>query len=180
MSQPQLQAGHWYLVAGDAGHGTIRAYMADGGWSPAHPTPTTVVCEMSREDHPDDVIIGDDITVTEWDHQVIEHFYPVAAAEPLVERAIRALAERICIASGEDWDVEWTIDPHLEPDIFTNRHIRFLAIAIDLFQQVGGDNPQIRPWSDVVQAAGQPEGIFRPRRWPAEPLPGAVQLSRAS
>lgn len=184
VAQPQLQAGHWYLVyAAEEGRGSIRAYMADGCWYPAHPAPTSVVCEMSRTDHPDNVELGEDgedFTVTGWDELVIEHQYPPATAEPLLVRAIRAMAERLCIASGQNWDPAWTWDQDAEPEITANRHVRFLMIACDLAKRAGGDNPAVRDWDDVVSAFGPPEGIFRPRRWPAETMPGAVPLPYAS
>ena len=178
MSQPQLQAGHWYLVSA-GGHGSIRAYMADGGWYPAHPPPEGVTCEMSRTHHPDNVEIGDDIVITGWDRLIIEHRYPPAAAEPLVARAIRAMAERICIAAGKEWDQHWIWDQAAEPGITKNRHVAYLMIACDLVEQAG-ENPQVHKWDEVVAALGPPDGIFRPRRWPAEPIPGALQLPRAS
>jgi hypothetical protein len=183
MVQPQLQAGHWYLVHAEDGHGSIRAYMADGGWHPAHPTPLTVVCEMSRVEHPDNVQLGEDgedFTVTDMDQLVIEHHCPPAASEPLLARAIRAMAERLCIASGQDWDPNWTWDQDTEPEITKNRHVAFLMIACDLTNQAGGDNPAVRDWDDVVAALGPLEGIFRPKRWPAETLPDAVPLPHAS
>ena len=180
VSQPQLQAGHWYLVySQEAGHGSIRAYMADGGWTPAQPPPTGLICEMSRTHHPDNVEVGEDIEVTGWDRLVIEHQYPPAAAEPLVARAIRAMAEGICQATGQEWDQHWSWDQDAEPEITNNRHVRFLMIACDLVKQVG-DNPQVRDWDEVVSTLGPPEGIFRPRRWPAETMPGAVPLPYAS
>lgn len=179
MSLPQLQAGHWYLVGSEDGHGSIRAYMADGGWYPAHPAPTSVICEMSRTQHPDNVELGEDgedFVVTGWDQLVIEHLYPPAAAEPLLARAIRASAERLCIASGQDWDPAWTWDQDNEPEITKNRHVRFLIIACDLVKQAGGENPAVRDFDDVAASLGPLEGIFRPRRWPAETVPGAVPL----
>jgi hypothetical protein len=178
--QPQLQAGHWYLVYAESGGGSIRAYMADGGWYPAHPRPVGVTCEMSRTHHPDNVEIGDDIVVTGWDQIVIDSQYPLAADEPLVARAIRAMAERICVAAGKEWDRHWTWDQDTEPEIMKNRHVQYLMIACDLVKQVG-ENPQIRDWDEVLATHGPPEGIFRPRRWPADAVPGALQLlSRAS
>jgi len=179
MVVPQLQAGHWYLVRSDGDGGSIRAFMADGDWYPAHPAPVAVICEMSRTHHPDNVLLGEDgedFAVTGWDALIIEEYYPPAVGEPLVVRGVRALAERLCIASGQDWDPAWTWDPDTEPEITANRHVAFLIIACDQLKRTNADAVSIREIDDVLAEQGPPEGIFRPRRWPAELIPGAVPL----
>ena len=174
--KPQLQVGHWYLVHNGDGHASIRAYMHDG-WYPLEPHPTDVVCEMSRSDHPDNVSVDEDsIVVSELDKILIEKYCPAAAEEPLVARAVRGTAEMFALANWQDWDQNWTWDPKTDGELFSNHHARYLAIAAGWVADIGGSNPQVRDMDEVLAVKGQPLGWFRPKRWPAEELPGAVQL----
>jgi hypothetical protein len=53
-------------------------------------------------------------------------------------------------------------------------------IAFGIFKDSGGANPAIRDWADVIAAISPPLNIFRPKKWPAEAIPGALQLPYAS
>lgn len=176
--QRQLRAGHWYLVCDESGRGSIRAFMADGGWFPANPEPHTLICEMSRVIHQDNVIIGNDFTLTDWDRFYITDRYPAVAHDPQLVRTIRALAERLSIAAGYEWITNWMGEPDQAPQPdqpIPSRHIDYLRIACDLTQQCGGEHPVIQD-RDATYAGGNSEGIFQPRRWPAEFIPGAIPL----
>ncbi|MCV7316200.1 MULTISPECIES: hypothetical protein [Mycobacteriaceae] len=175
--RPQLQAGHWYLVYSEEENApSIRGYMADGGWHPANPAPTRVICEMSRTHHPDNVDIADDFVVSDHDRAIIDQQFPPAVEDPLIARGVRALAERLCVAAGHPWDPDWQWDEATEPTPMANRHVWFLVIAAAVCRQSSGTAPQVRSWDEVQAKMGDPEGIFRPKRWPAEDIPGAVPL----
>jgi len=132
---------------------------------------------MSRSRHPDDVEIDDDFVVSEVEQIVIEHYCPAASAERLAH-VIRAQAERLCLAAGKDWDRNWygTWDPEAGVG---DRHVAFLTVAAAFARQCLGDTPVIRDWNDLVAEHGPPEGIFRPRRWPSDVIPGALVLENA-
>jgi hypothetical protein len=171
--KPQLQAGHWYLVHEGEEHLSIRAYMHDG-WYPSEPRPLQAICEMSRTQHPDNVELSwDGIEVTDRDRAIIAHYYPLAVDNPLLARGIRGMAEALCQANGKEWDWE-------KPDADPQERINYLIIAAGVAKSVGGEHPTIRDWAGVTAASGPPWGIFRPKKWPAEVILGAVQLANAS
>lgn len=179
--QRQLRAGHWYLVGDATGRGSVRALMADGFWFPTHPEPHTIICEMSRVIHPDNVIIGNDFTLTDWDRFYITDRYPAVAHDAELVRTIRALAERLSIAAGYEWITNWMGEPDQPPQPdqpVQSRHIDYLWLACDLAHQCGGEHPVIRD-RDQTHAGRNSDGIFQPRRWPTEVVPGAIPLPHA-
>lgn len=172
--RPQLQSGHWYFVHDGDGCGSIRSYMHDG-WYPPNPHPVNVICEMSRSPHPDNVDVDDNFVVHELEQIIIAHYCPAAANRPLAVRMIRAQAERLCLAAGKDWDRTW-FDQWDPENKSSNHHVAFLTIAAAFTRQCVGDTPIVRDWNEMIEKQGPPDGLFRPRRWPAEEIPGALVL----
>lgn len=170
--KPQLQPGHWYLVHDGDGHASIRAYM-DGGWYPRDPWPQQAVCEMGRTEHPDNIVMPDDVQAGELDRAIIESRYPAAAADPAISNGIYGMAMALCLANGKEWDWE-------KPDADANDHANYLVIACSVVTSLVGENGVVSDWSDVLATSGPPLAIFRPRKWPSEVIPGALQLGAAA
>lgn len=174
--RPQLQVDHWYLVHDGDGHASIRSYMHDG-WSPPEPQPTDAVCELSRADHPDNIALdAEDVVVSQLDQIMIERYCAAAVGRPLVARAIRAAAEMFARANWKEWDPNWSWDPRTDGPIFLNHHAGYLAIAAVWVADMGCSGPEVGSMGEILAVRGQPLERFRPRKWPAEVIPGAVQL----
>lgn len=169
--KPQLQIGHWYLVHVDGKHTAVRAYM-EGGWYPRDPWPTKVLCEMSRvgnPHHPDDIELPDKPDVTEIDRALIEQHYPAAKTHPLIAGAIYNMAMGLCLANGKEWD--WEL-----PDADPQPHIDSLVLACSVLTDMVGPNGVVRDIAKLEATSGPFMGMFRPRKWPSEVIPGALSL----
>lgn len=124
---------------------------------------------MGRTDHPDNVRVPDEAAPSEIDRAIIEAYYPAASSHPAIANGIYGMAMGMCLANGKAWD--WDL-----PDVEPEDHIHFLIIACDVLTSTVGDHGAVRDWSDVLATSGSPLAVFRPRKWPTDVIPGALQL----